>query len=143
MTVTVTEKVYLWLRENGVPDDINVIHAAFPDVKKNTLSQIKKRFVHGQQPRKIATPKPVTEPVIFSHHDTIINEEFVEATLVNCAMNNPTDPKVAALLIQWLDKKKAIAPANNQEISEQNTYHREYKEIQDEVFTASDNESFD
>ena len=38
-----------------------------------------------------------------------ITEAFAEAYLISCAIATPGDAKVAALLIQWLDKKRGLS----------------------------------
>jgi hypothetical protein len=105
-----------------------------------------RKIVKPKEPR----PKPVARPTVTPPPPQVtipktdeITEAFVEQTLIACATNNPTDPRVAALLIQWLDKKKAIQPTRNDEIEEQNAYTQEYRSIQDEIFTTSDIDEID
>jgi hypothetical protein len=61
-----------------------------------------------------------------------ITESYAEQFLIRCAQRNPGDPKVAALLIQWLDKKKALEPKVN--LDEQSSSITEYKEIREQFY---------
>ena len=147
MAVTVTEKVYLWLRENGITTDNTNLYAAFPDTAKGNLRNIKKRFMDGQQPKRMPDPKPnpIVTDVTNSRLQAVstISEALIEQSLAQCLATNPDDPRVIALAIQWLDKKKAIQPTRNDEIEEQNAYTQEYRSIQDEIFTTSDIDEID
>lgn len=52
--VTITEKVNLWLRENGTEDSNKKLYEAFPDISVNTLKQYKRNFKLGKKPRSSA-----------------------------------------------------------------------------------------
>lgn len=61
-----------------------------------------------------------------------ISESYAEQYLIRCASTNPGDPKVAALLIQWLDKKKALNPKID--LDESNTAITEYQTIRSDFY---------
>jgi hypothetical protein len=63
---------------------------------------------------------------------TEITEEYAEQYLLLCAVNNPGDPKVAALLIQWLDKKKALNP--KLDLEESNSAVTEFTQIRKDFY---------
>jgi len=84
VTVTVTEKVFLWLREHGAQDSNVALYAAFPDIKPATLKSYKNRFKSGHRPTINPGPHLVTSnsvtvtPVTPVDTTTKISIEVVE-----------------------------------------------------------------
>ena len=121
MTVTVTEKVFLWLREHGITTNNSELYAAFPDVAPGNLRNFKKRFIDGHNPKINPNAKIVSNPVqqspgVTSHATTLPPDLLEDISKVKTVMQCFGDGVNLRDVTSWLREMNALKPQKEEVI---------------------------
>ena len=134
MTVTVTERVTLYLKEKDGKPELDELKRHFPDVKPNTLTQIRKRYLEkkpvrtnmnrgkGDKPGDNDTPADHNESLppprsgSAPTEATTIDETLWEKCILRL-VNEASEmtPQIIDKVKDYLDKKDAIVSAKADE----------------------------